>query len=482
MNPSKAYITLEKARTLVRAGFAVVPTNSNDEKRPLGYFSSAKSWREFSSRLPTDGELVGWFGSTPRRGGIVLHAGQLCIDHDTKDAMPSGDGGAAAAGAYPAPWEESEHGWHEFWSCPPETKIEHDHEGKIDFLTCGSFVRLCEPEKLIAWCGALPQYNGAASAINQFSNAIEEAKNPKIEKCAPNAPGAPTAPSLIALMESQGWRVSRQAANGWFSLVNGTKTAAISADGSTLKMFSTTMCEKPEVPEAPPPEAISVATLSERDPKLGDAVVNFCRRGSFALIAGDPKAGKTTLALKLCAKKALDGFRCLYADFENGPALFWHRLKKIFPSSDDGSVQGESVRSGLFYLDCRDTPQVAAIVSALDALGGIDLLVIDCWGLLIAGDGVEDESSNALVSQYFMSVRRALSPFNLATLILHHTPKSGANEKLCFAGAGASSLQRYVQTIARIEEDSSGAYWFKALCREFDEPFKPVLVRRAQAR
>ena len=97
-----------------------------------------------------------------------------------------------------------------------------------------------------------------------------------------------------------------------------------------------------------------------------------------------------------------EGFGCLYADFENGPALFWHRLKKV--------------------------------------------------------------------------VDRA--PTNLATIILHHTPKSGANEKLCFAGAGASSLQRYVQTIARISQDKSGAYWFNALCREFDDPFKPVLLRK----
>ena len=55
--------------------------------------------------------------------------------------------------------------------------------------------------------------------------------------------------------------------------------------------------------------------------------------------------------------------------------------------------------------------------------------------------------------------------------------RAGANEKLCFAGAGASSLQRYVQTIARISQDKSGTYWFNALCREFDEPFAPVKLR-----
>ena len=75
-------------------------------------------------------------------------------------------------------------------------------------------------------------------------------------------------------------------------------------------------------------------------------------------------------------------------------------------------------------------------------------------------------------------VARTLAEFNAAVVILHHTPKSGANEKLCFSGAGASSLQRYVQTIARIAQDKTGAYWFHALCREFDDSFKPVLLRK----
>ena len=107
-----------------------------------------------------------------------------------------------------------------------------------------------------------------------------------------------------------------------------------------------------------------------------------------------------------------------------------------------------------------------------------DLLFVDPLGLLFAGDGVEDESSNAQVSAWFLRFRReVVRRFGCATVILHHQPKSGANEKLCFAGAGASSLQRYVQSIARIREDKSGNFWFEALCREFDEPFKPFVIR-----
>ena len=398
MNTDTSLIDLETARALVARGWSVVPTNSDEEKRPMGRFSTAKSWRDFSDRLPTDAELQDWFGQKPRRGGVVLHRGQLCVDRDTKDAMPDGS----------APWEETGRGSHEFFRCPPDAKPRHDQDTKIDYLTCGSFVRLANPRCLIDWQGEPPGFSGGSGAV----------------------PGAPGPSSLLEALKAQGWKLGARASNGWFPLANGTKTAAISADGSTLKMFSTTLCERPAAPAPAPmpapvpmptPEVVSAAELAAERPALAEPVLNFCRRGSFALISGDPKAGKTTLALKICAKKAADGFRCLYADFENGPALFWHRLERI-----GATANLENIR----YLDCRYSPTIDCIASAMRAVGGVDILVIDCWGLLIAGDGVEDESSNALVSAYFLKVRRKLAEFDAATVILHHTPKSGASAKL----------------------------------------------------
>ena len=439
MENTSHMISLEIARALVARGWSVVPTAGDEEKRPLGTFATAKSWRDFSERLPTDAELLGWFGPRPRRGGVVLHKGQLCVDRDTKDTLPDGN----------APWEETAKGSHEFFRCDPEAKIAHDQEAKIDYLTWGSFVRLCDPRCLLDWQGELPEFSSGSSGASDSGEA--------------RAAGGS---SLLATLKAAGWQVGSRASNGWFSLTNGSKTAAISADGSTLKMFSTTMQEPPT---APAPQIVSAADLAKESPPLAEPVLNFCRRGSFALVSGDPKAGKTTLALKICAKKAAEGLTCLYADFENGPALFWHRLEKL---GDAAAL------ANLHYLDCRYSPTIDYIASAMREIGKVDVLVIDCWGLLIAGDGVEDESSNALVSAYFLKVRRTLAEFDAATVILHHTPKSGANEKLCFAGAGASSLQRYVQTIARIGQDKSGAYWFNALCREFDDPFKPVLLRK----
>ena len=450
MNNNKSLIDLSTARALAARGWSVVPTESDEEKRPKAKFATAKSWRDFSDRLPTDAELLGWFGPKPRRGGVVLHRGQLCVDRDTKDVLPDGS----------APWEETTKGSHEFFQCAAETKPSHDHEKKIDYLTYGSFVRLCDPRCLLDWQGELPLWNEPGQQVPRGG----------IHTAVPEKTAVPD--TLLAIMQSHGWRVSGKASNGWFNLTNGTKTAAIDEAGSVLKMFSTTCCESPAATAEPLPAPVvrSAAELAAEAPQLSEPVVNFCRRGSFALVSGDPKAGKTTLALKICAKKAKEGYRCMYADFENGPALFWHRLHRA-------TSGGGEEYANILYLDCRFSPTLDYIASAMSAAGGIDLLVIDCWGLLIAGDGVEDESSNALVSAYFLKVRRTLSNFDAATVILHHTPKSGANEKLCFAGAGASSLQRYVQTIARISQDKSGVYWFNALCREFDEPFAPVKLR-----
>ena len=147
-------IDLETARALVARGWSVVPTNSDDEKRPLGRFATAKSWRDFSDRLPTDAELLGWFGPKPRRGGVVLHRAQLALDYDTKDTPP--DPGVA-------PVEETERGYHQFWRCDEDAKIAHDHDAKIDYLTYGSFVRLANPQCLLDWKGELPLWQPATT-------------------------------------------------------------------------------------------------------------------------------------------------------------------------------------------------------------------------------------------------------------------------------------------------------------------------------
>ena len=360
--------------------------------------------------------------------------------------------------------EETDHGYHVFYRCPPDERIGHDHEGKIDHLTYGSFVRLCDPRCLLDWKGDLPMWNGVAGG-NAAPDTALRAPVPSRE----HGETAAVPGSIWSMLEANGWEAGQER-NGWIEIRNGTKTAAISANGETIKAFSTSIWEAPAAETPATPIIAPAADVITNSPSLNEAVLPYCRRGSIALVSADPKAGKTTFAIRTAIKAAKQGRRVVYADLENGARLWAHRIRQYV---------GDEVPQNMWYLDCTEHPCIDYIASGIEAAGGADLLFIDPWGLLIAGDGVEDESSNALVSAYFLRVRRALKPFNCASVILHHQPKSGANEKLCFSGAGASSLQRYVQSICRIREDKGGAFWFEALCREFDEPFKPVMIRRA---
>ena len=255
MNNNNPLIDLVTARALVARGWSVVPTESDAEKRPKGRFATAKSWRDFSDRLPTDAELLGWFGPGPRRGGVVLHRGQLCVDRDTKDEMPDGS----------APWEETDHGSHEFFLCATDAQIAHDHDAKIDYLTYGSFVRLANTRCLLDWQGELPEFSSEPSDSSKAGDSSEARTSSK---------SSPS--SILELLRSQGWRVSAKAANGWFNLTNGTKTAAMSADGSVIKMFSTTCCERPADSAEPTPTPVvrSAAVIRGARPRGG---LHFCR-------------------------------------------------------------------------------------------------------------------------------------------------------------------------------------------------------------
>ena len=234
------------------AGWSVVPTASDAEKRPQGSFATAKSWRDFSDRLPADAELLGWFGPKPRRGGVVLHKGQLCVDRDTKDSMPDGS----------APCEETDHGSHEFFLCAAEAKPSHDHDAKIDYLTCGSFVRLANPRCLLDWVGDLPRWEDGAA---------KTAATPDVETTALS--GGTIRDTLIA----QGWKsIGVHGNREDFSRPGAAHPSRCDAslfDGSSFRVWSTAaMAPSPvQNPEPPPAPVIkSAAELAEEDPQRGD--------------------------------------------------------------------------------------------------------------------------------------------------------------------------------------------------------------------
>jgi putative DNA primase/helicase len=60
----------DAARKYVAAGVSVIPVQADGSKAPL-----LAGWREYAKRLPTDAELVTWFGGDRKVGiGVVMGA------------------------------------------------------------------------------------------------------------------------------------------------------------------------------------------------------------------------------------------------------------------------------------------------------------------------------------------------------------------------------------------------------------------------
>ncbi len=460
-------INLETALALWEEGLCIIPTAGGAEKRPFA------QWKEYQGRMPTRDEVACWFAE-PRPGGIVCGAvsGNLeVIDLDTPEAYESFKGRFGGE----VPCERSPHGGHAWYRCDEIGRNAKPAE-KVDTRAEGGFCVTYEPQALLRT--GVPRIPPELRAEMFAFVAGESRIIPPRPTATPPVSGGELGDarpgSIWATLQAAGWKATGER-DGWVQIQNGTKSAAISANGEHLKVWSTSIWEVP-VPETVAPVVTPANELAAAYPELPEAILPYCRRGSIALLSAAPKVGKTTLAIRTALRAAAAGRRVMYADLENGGSLFAHRIRQY--AKDGGGV---TMPEGLWYLDCTERPDIDYIAAGVEAAGGVDLLIIDPWGLLIA-NSVEDESNNSLVSAFFLKVRRALKPFGCAVLILHHLAKSGVDQPLNFAGAGASALQRYVQTIARIREDKNGNFWFEALCREFDEPFKPVMLRRAPAR
>ncbi len=79
---------LETARQYVAIGLSVIPVKADGSKSP-----KLSGWREYSDRLPTDDELVEWFGGTEPVGiGVVpgTASGNLVVlDFECKAGQPA---------------------------------------------------------------------------------------------------------------------------------------------------------------------------------------------------------------------------------------------------------------------------------------------------------------------------------------------------------------------------------------------------------
>ena len=447
MDTHTPLIDLATARALVGRGWAVVPTESDEEKRPKAKFATAKSWRDFSDRLPSDAELLGWFGPKPRRGGVVLHKGQLVVDFDTKDTPP--DPGTCH--------EESAKGYHLFCRCPADAKIGHDHERKIDYLTYGSFVRLCAPRRLLDWDGELPPWQGETPPT-----------------AVPPPSGGTVRDSLIAA----GWKPLGVHGNREdFSRPGAAHPGRCDAslfDGQSLKVWSTTAQSAPaeDAQERVPPALLSFEALRAGYPEVPPPLVGgLLRRGETMLLFGKPKVQKSLRMLELASAVACGGewagFRCekarvLVIDNETHPALLADRFERICAKAaraTDG-VDFLPVWDGAYSVEdmLRDAPH----------FGGYGLIVFD---ILARGlpDWCESESDNRQCAKVWACVQKTAALTGAAVAVVHHARKSTTADIVSDpSGAGWT---RYASTIASLaKKDKEPGVWLEAVCRSFPSP------------
>jgi hypothetical protein len=78
---------LAVARCYVGAGLSVIPVKADGSKAPR-----LTGWREYSTRLPTDAELVEWFGRLPAGVGVVpgpASGNLVVLDFECKGGVPA---------------------------------------------------------------------------------------------------------------------------------------------------------------------------------------------------------------------------------------------------------------------------------------------------------------------------------------------------------------------------------------------------------
>lgn len=203
-------------------------------------------------------------------------------------------------------------------------------------------------------------------------------------------------------------------------------------------------------PTEPPPD--DVVLVAER-PRLTDLIVNIrdyraavpteipwrCKpivySGGVTLIAGPPKAGKSTLAAQLqqCAETGIDfaGSWPVVA----GPCLL---------VTEEGGVAVSYKTSGLERLDVLD--RRSAVMASLtfsqvldviaewtvanpDGIAFIDTLAI--WA------GIENENDASQATQAIAQVTALAQQTDLAVVLIHHARKAGGENGEAIRGSGA---------------------------------------------
>ncbi len=160
-------------------------------------------------------------------------------------------------------------------------------------------------------------------------------------------------------------------------------------------------------------------------------IEGIAARDAVSIIAGHPKAGKTTFAAELAGSNAM-GANFLGKPTAGGSVL-WIDLEQ--PRGLTASVLGaHCMPSAPVHVQWGALPDLEA-AGAFCQQAQVNLVVVDSWSKARQGvDDANDEVETERAMQPWLDFART---FHLAVVFIHHLRKSGGSEGLDLRGSGA---------------------------------------------
>ena len=193
-------------------------------------------------------------------------------------------------------------------------------------------------------------------------------------------------------------------------------------------------------------------------------------RGDIVCNAGEPKVGKSLVALNLAAAlvsntpflgalQVLGGpYRIMYADAENNEAMMSRRIRRLLVGLEmtGGEFPSESLRyfcePGLKLDDEAWYEEFVRVVDDFEP----DFIFLDSLIRFHRGD----ENSNAAMSAFFCDrIKPVATKYRAGIFMTHHLSKPGPNSysgDLCHRVRGASDILAAVDQLWTLELDTSG--------------------------
>ncbi len=450
-------------------------------------------WKEWQTKRQADENEVREMFAGAKGMGLVCSGALLVIDIDHDEDGAKFAAFRAATDGIKYALDKTPHGMHVLVRCEEDFGKTKSATG--DILSGGrSFVRVYGDPGPIPWVTAEEARRLVAAGNGSRDGKTDDspADSMRMEEGRETHEKSPH--TLAAMMAKDGWVAKGKSASGWTNLVNGTKTAAISPDGSSVKMFSTSLwggqgTGNGEQGTGRTPDIYDSQALKGEYPEVPEPLIEgLLRRGETMLLFGKPKVQKSIRCLALADAVSRGGtwagFKCkqgkvLVIDNETHPALLSERYEKIRenglrcqcqrnpPPLDPSPEPRDPIPVDFMPVWDREY-SVEDMMMDAERLKGYDLIIFD---ILARGlpEWCESESDNRQCAKVWGCVQKTAAATGAAIVVVHHARKSTTADIVSDpSGAGWT---RYASTIASVTRKSGEpGVWLEATCRSFPSP------------